>query len=121
MDYLKDIIRKHGKFINLYIGKESTINQLSGDVEITYGSPNPVKGMLEDLSDASAIWKIPGKSVSKAKIFVCHKNYKNLFLASHKIEIDNETYYGWKDGAGSNLRIKEEDNYLRVYLIRKLF
>lgn len=121
MDELKSIIRAHGKYINIFIGKESTKNTLTGDITITYGSPNPVKGLLEDMSDASAVYKIPGVNTTKSKIFVCHKNYRTIFENSHKIEIDNEIYYGYKDDAGNKIRIKEEGNYIRVYLVRRIF
>lgn len=121
MDELKSIIRQHGKYINVYIGKETVTDQLEESIEITYYSPNRIKGMLEDLSVASAVYKMPGINTTKSKIFVCHKSYRTLFENSHKIEINNEIYYGYKDGAGSNIVIKEEGSYIRVYLKKKLF
>lgn len=121
MDELKEIIRKFGKYINVYIAKESPKNILTGDINIEYGSPNPIKGILEDMSDASAVYKIPGVNTTKSKIFVCHKNYRTIIENSHKVEINNEVYYGYKDDSGNKLRIKEEGNYIRVYIIRKLY
>lgn len=122
MDELKEIIRTHGTYINIWIGKESTKNSLTGDKTITYSSPNRVKGILEDMSEASAVYKIPGKAVTDSKIFVCHKNYKTLFENSHKITInDDEIYYGFQNAAGNKLRIKTEGNFVRIYLIRKIF
>lgn len=121
MDVLKNIIRTEGKYVNVFIGKETTKNSLTGDVTVTYSANNPIKGLLEDMSDASAVYKIPGVATTKSKIFVCHKSNRGIIEASHKIVIDEETYYGYKDGAGSKIRIKCEGNYIRVYLTRKLF
>ena len=121
MDVLKNIIRTEGKYVNVFIGKETTKNSLTGDVTVTYSANNPIKGLLEDMSDASAVYKIPGVATTKSKIFVCHKSFRTIFENTHKIEIDNELYYAYKDDSGSKIRIKEEGNYIRVYLTRKLF
>ena len=122
MDCIQDVINSEGKYIQVYIGKETVTDVREGSVTITYPSPpDSIKGILEDLTPASAVYKMPGKNVQKGKIFVCHKNYRSTFEASHKIIIDDETYYGWRDGAGSNLTIKGEGNYIRVYLMGKLY
>ena len=73
------------------------------------------------LSAASAVYKMPGVATTKSKIFVCHKSYRELFEAAQMIEIANETYYGYRDDAGTKLLIKEEDDYIRVYLTRRLY
>ena len=120
-DPLKEIIRKYGTYISVYIAKETITNAHEGTVDLTYYTPNPIKGILEDMSDASAVYKMPGIASTDSKIFVCHSSYKEIIEASHKIEINGKIFYGYKDGNGSKIRIKTEGSYLRIYLTRKLF
>jgi len=121
MNELKNLIQLLGKYINVFQAKESVTDELEGTVSLVYYNPIPVRGILTDMTDAQAVYKIPGIQTTQAKIFVTHKSNKQIILSSHKIEIDNEEYYGFKDGNGDKIRIKQEGDYIRVYLVRKIY
>ena len=62
---------------------------------------------------------MPGIRTSKAKELIIEKKYKNLIKASSKILIDGEYYYGWKDNVGNKLQIREQGEYIRIYVYIK--
>jgi len=42
-----------------------------------------------------------------------------LILQSHKIVIEGNNYYGWRDNAGSNIQYRKEGEYYRVLIYSK--
>ena len=118
---LNESMRAYGRTINIFIATETVTDELEGTVSLVYQNPIPMEGMLEDLSAAKAVYMMPGIQTDKRKIFITDKDNRSLIEASHKIEIDNEVYYGYKNGNGDKIAIKEEGDFIRVFLARKLY
>lgn len=115
---LQDFLNERGTAIFIYIAKETVVDQLDGTVELTFYNPIPIKGLVEDLTDAQAVWKLPGIKTLDAKVVTINKKYKSIIQNCHKIVINSCEYYGYRDNAGKYLRMKEEGIFLRLYLTR---
>ena len=88
-------------------------------VTVTELPPLPVKALVNDLTAASAQWKMPGIEITGAKVVCVNRKYRTLIENSQRIAIRNnfktmEYFEGWKiDG---KMQIKEEGNYLVFYI-----
>ena len=119
---LQDLIRKEGKWINIFPGLETIDDPYEKNVITTPISPVPVKGLVVDLTATQAQWKMPGVKVSKAKIIYIDKKYRSLLENSCKIEIRNsdkeiEVYEGWRENG--KMQYREQGRYLEVNIYSK--
>jgi len=118
MDEYKHTIKKVGKILLIYVAKETETDPIEKTIELTYMNPIPVKGIIEDLAPNQMIWRLPGLEVTKGKMVVIPKRYKKSVILSHKFEVrgEDETYYGYREGAGKNMQLKTIGNYIQFYI-----
>ncbi len=118
---MENLFKEHAKNIKVYIARETIIDPYEKNVELTNLNPLPLKAIVTDLTTSQATWKMPGIEVSKAKELIIEKKYRSLIEKSQKITIQRDTadYYGWKDNAGKNMQIREEGDYIRLYIYSK--
>lgn len=112
MDEFKDLIQREGKIIRIYIGKETQSDPFEKNVSISMENPIPIKGLVTDLVSSQIQWKIPGIRTEEAKELIIPKRHRGLIEMSHKIQINNYDYIGWRDNNGK-MQIREEGNYIR--------
>ena len=110
---------EHSKIIKIYVGNETTIDPFEKNVEVTMLNPIPIRGIVTDLTTTTAQWKMPGIVADKAKEIIIPKRYRNLLEMSQKIQVqdDDDYYEGWRQN--SKMQIREEGEYLRIYIYVK--
>jgi len=114
---LNDFFRNVGQTIKVYLATETIEDPYEKNVSLTDLNPLPLKAIVTDLIASQAQWKMPGIEIEKAKQIIIKKNRRNLIEQSHKIEIDNEFYWGWR--VNGRMQIREEGDFLRIYVYIK--
>ena len=113
------IFRKNSQAILIYLGIESSEDPFEHNVSISYLNPLPIQAIVTDIEFAQVNWKMPGIITNKAKQLLVEKKYRTLLEQSSKIQIvgDTDYYHGWeRDG---KMQIREEGDYLKVYIYIK--
>lgn len=111
---MEQVFREHSRYIRIYVAKETIVDPIEKNVELTEFNPYPIKAIVADLTFAQAQWKIPGVTVDKTKEIIIEKKNRSLLELSQKIEVDGEFYEGWR--VNGKMQIREEGNYLKVYI-----
>lgn len=114
---MDNLFREHSKCIKIYMAVETIVDPYEKNVETVMLNPLPIKAIVSDITFAKSQWAMPGITTSKTKEILIEKKHRNLLLKSHKIEVDNELYEGWR--VNGKMQIREEGNYLRVYIYFK--
>lgn len=117
MRELDELIKEEGQWIKIYLGKEVIDDPEEQNVNVTLFNPVPVKALVTDLTSAQMKWKIYGIETEQGKELVIKNKYRTLIEQSQKIEIKGVDYIGWRDNFGQ-MQIREEGNYLRIYIYR---
>jgi len=115
MDELRELIRKEGKIIRVYLGKEVENDPFEHTVTVTMYNPVPIKGLVTDLIASQIQWKLTRIRTEEGKELVVDKRHKDLLERSQKIEIDGQEYIGWRDNWGK-LQLRQEGNYVRILI-----
>ena len=105
--------------ILVYQGIETVDDPFEKNVTETFLNPLSVKALVMDLNATQANYKMPGINISKAKNLYIDKRYRSLIENSQKFELKNsigvtENYQGWR--VNGKMQIREEGNYLQVYI-----
>lgn len=121
MKHLDKVFKERGKYIQIWVGKERTIDPASYDKDITYYTPITISVLdVNQLSPEQLQWKMSGQYTTDAKVLVIDRDYLSAIKLSHKLTIDNKEYYGYRDASGNNFQIREIDNdYFQIYTVRK--
>ena len=116
---MDDLIRDIGKTILVYLAVETLADPIEKNVTRSYLNPTPIYGIVTDLTATKAQWAMPGIVTDKAKEIIVDKQYKSLLEQSGKLQILGETdnYDGWR--INSKMQIREEGDYIRVYIYIK--
>lgn len=107
----------NSKIIKVYIAIEMIEDPVEKNTTKTLLPPLPIRAIVSDLTASQARWKLSGVDVSKSKEIYVNKCYRSLLEKSVKIEIDGEDYEGWK--VNGQMQIREEGDYLRIYIYNK--
>ncbi len=111
---LTDLLNNEGQNIKIYFSSETVVDPNYQIKErVLTGSMN-VRGLVSDLSYAKAIWRMPGIKSEITKEIITQYKFKSYFLKSEKIEIDGETFYGYKPANGNKIQIKRMGDYMSV-------
>jgi hypothetical protein len=114
---LNEFFRDASQYIRIILASEIEADPFEHNVELTELPSVPIRAIVSDVSPASAIWKMPGISVEKMKEIIIKKHHENLLLQSYKIEINGETYHGWRINGRLSYRIEED--FIRAYVYIK--
>ena len=115
---LNEFFRNAGKSIRVYLAQEIEIDPFEHTKEFTELSPIPIKAIVTDLIASQSEWKMPGITTAKSKEIIIKKKHRSLIEQSYRIEINGESYQGWK--VHGKMQIREEGDFLRIYVyIRK--
>lgn len=114
MDYL---FKESSKKIRIYLSVDTINDPFEKTVTTSLLPPLPINAIVTDYTASQAMWKIEGIRVSKAKEIIVEKKHRSLIEKSQKIEVDGESYEGWR--VNGKMQIREEDNYLRIYIYSK--
>lgn len=116
---MKNLFKEHSKKILIYPAKINTIDPVEKNIEITYLNPLPIRALVSDLTFAKIQWAMPSIVTDKAKEIVVEKKHRKLLEQSYKIKIQGEDdeFVGWK--RNSHMQIREEGEYLRLYIYIK--
>jgi hypothetical protein len=117
MNELEEIFDQEGQYIRFFIGKETTEDDFEGTTSLEYTNSLPIKALVSDLGMGKIQWSMPGITTDKAKEIIIESKHRNLFEQTHKIKIDDEYYYGWKQNG--KLQYKISGNYLTAYIYYK--
>jgi len=120
---LDDVMNTQGTWIRVYVGKETIQDPFEKDVTVVCTNPIPVRAIVEDLTSASAQWKMPGIKVAKVKDILVDYKHRALLEHSSKIEYQGELYEGWKEQGKMQLREQPGvggNGYLRLYIYSKV-
>lgn len=114
-----DIFKKRGKWIRVYVGKETIEDPIEKNTSVQHKTHFPILAVIEDLTSAQAAYKMIGIQSSKAKDILIDAKYRNILELSTKIFYDGDFYQGWRDN--SKLQIREvpgdgSGDYLRIYM-----
>ncbi|MBN1467734.1 MAG: hypothetical protein JW924_03330 [Fusobacteriaceae bacterium] len=116
---LNEFFNSKARNIYIYVARETIADPEEKNVELNYLPPYTIKALITDLTTTQAMWKLQGIHVQRAKeLVIASKDFK-IILMSHKIVIDGNTYYGWKDNAGKNIQYRNEGDYYRVLVYSK--
>lgn len=110
---METIFRQNSSKIKIYLATEIINDPTEKTVNLNYLNPLPIDAIVTDLDSTSAMWKMPGIIISRAKQLIIEEKNKNLLEQSYRIEIDGDFYYGWKKNG--KLNYIKQGNYLRVY------
>ena len=116
---MEKVFKEKSKNIRVYIAIETIVDPFEKNVVKNELNPFPLKAIIVDLTTSQAMWKMPGIEIKKAKEIILHRRYRSLIEKSSRIVIDGEDYYGWRDNSGTRLQIREEENYIRLYVYSK--
>jgi len=121
MKALDKIFRERGKYIQIWVGKERTIDPDTYDKNVTFYTPITILALdVNQLSPEQLRWKMSGQYTTDAKVLIIERDYLNHIKLSHKLTIDNKEYYGYKDAVGTNFQVREIDNdYFQIYTVRR--
>jgi len=108
---------EQSKSIKIYLATETQLDPFEKNVSRSYLNPLPIKAIITDLVASQINWKMPGIIADKAKEIIIKKKYRNLIERSQKIEVNDELYEGWR--LNGKMQIREEGNYLRIYIYMK--
>jgi len=114
---MEQLFREESQFIRIYYSVEQETDPFEHTVELTDLPSLPIKAIVTDLIASQAIWKMPGIKLSKAKEIIIEKKYRSLIEISEKIKVDDDYYEGWKENG--KLQIRQEGDYLRIYIYSK--
>lgn len=114
---LKELIREEGKWIKVFLAKETQVDPFSKEVSSSMINPIPIRGLVTDLTVTKAHYAMIGVMTDKAKEIIIPKSKKSLLEQSHKLQIDDEYYVGWRENGKFQYRI--EGDYLRAYIYIK--
>lgn len=119
---LKAIFEKEAKWIQIYMGTETIDDPFEKNVTKSFINPLSIRAIVTDLIASQVQWKMPGIKTQKAKDILVHKKDRTLLEQSQRIEFRNsdgitEHYQGWRENG--KMQIREEGEYLRVYIYSK--
>jgi len=117
MNELEFLIKEQGINIRVYVANETTTDPNYNEKIASILNSIPLRALVSDISYAKAIWRMPGIKSSQVKEITCNKRYRNLIEKSHKIQIGNNYYYGYKPANGDKIQIKECGDYIIVLVI----
>lgn len=115
---LDDVMKVQGEYIKLYLAKETVEDPFEKNVSLSTLNPISVRAIVEDLTSAQAVWKMPGVKVAKVKDICVEARHRKLLELSSKIEIQGEMYHGWREFGKMQLRDQPgvgTKGYVRVY------
>jgi len=113
------LFKEESQRIRVYLSFETIADPYEKNVDKTPQKPRIISAMVTDLVSTQLEWKMPGVQTNKAKELMIEKKYRTLIECSEKVEINNEYYYGWRDNAGERVQIREEGDYLKIYIYLK--
>lgn len=121
-DPLDDLIEKEGQWLEVYMGIETIDDAFEKNVITTNINPISIKAFVSDQVASKAQWIMIGIKVSQIKEIYFAKKYRGLIEASQKIGLRNnhgstDYFEGWREN--SKMQIREEGEYLRVYIYSK--
>lgn len=110
---LKELIREEGKWIKIFLGKETQTDPFEKSVSIATINPIPIRGLVTDLVASQTQYKMPGIRTEQGKEIIIPSSKRTLIEQSHRIEIDGDKFMGWRDNNGK-MQIRQEGNYIRI-------
>ena len=114
---MEEFFNDMAETIKIYTSLETQLDPYEKNVSITRLNSLPVKAIVTDLIFSQITWKMPGIVTDKAKEIVIKKKYRSLLEKSEVIEVRGKLFEGWK--VNRNLQIREEGDFLRVYIYVK--
>jgi hypothetical protein len=114
---LNEFFRDASQMIRVTIATEVEVDPFEHNVELTELPSIPIRAIVQDLIASQAQWKLAGIVTEKAKEIMVKKNNRSLIEQSYKIEINGETYHGWK--INGRMQIREEGDFIRLYVYIK--
>ena len=87
------------------------------NIEVTCLNPLPVRAIVTDLTPTQMKWKSSGIIEEDGKEIIIEKKYRPLLEMSYKLKVGTKYYLGWK--INGKMVIREEGNFLRIYIYRK--
>lgn len=114
---MEKLFKEKSQKIRVYLAVETIEDPFEKNISLTQLNPLSIRAIVSDISPASAIWKMPGISVSKTKEIIIKKKYENLLKQSQFIEVDGSLYEGWRISGRLSYRI--EGDFLRAYIYIK--
>lgn len=112
---MEDLFKQEATIVRVHIAKEKLADPYEKNTTKQWQS-FPVKAIVGDLLASQLDWKLPGVKALKAKVLLIQRKHIFLFEMSGKIVIDGETYYGWRQAAGSKLQITKVRDYAQIYV-----
>jgi len=116
---LKELFDSTAQTVYIHIARETIADPTEKNVELRYLPPYSIKAIVTDLTTTQAMWKLQGIHVRRAKEMLIQAKDFSLITKSHKIVIEGNTYYGWKDNAGTNIQYRKEGEYYKVLVYSK--
>ena len=114
---MDNIFKEHSQKILIYLATTVDQDPFEHNVETTYLNPLPIKSIVTDLTPTQMKWKSSGIIEDDGKEIIIEKKYRSLLEKSYKIRIEDNDYLGWKQNG--KMVIREEQNFLRIYIYRK--
>lgn len=121
MKELRGLFKKKAKRILVYISRETLADPFEKNVNLTTLNPIPLPALVSDLLSDKTMWKMYGVQPNRARKLVLEKRYREIIEMSSKIKVDGDSteYVGWKDYAGNQIQIKEDGDYIILYIYSK--
>jgi len=116
---MKDLFEENAKKIRVYVAVETVLDPFEKNTSEANLTPYVIKAMITDLISSQVAYKMPGIITEKAKELMIEKKHKTLIESCNMIQISGENYYGWRDNSGKNLQLREECEYIRLYVYKR--
>lgn len=114
---MEKLFKEFSKPIKIYLATEMETDPFEHTVELTELNPFPIKAIISDLTASQSQYKMIGIVADKSKEIMVEKKYRSLLEKSVVIEVEKELYEGWR--VSGKMQIREEGNFLRVYIYIK--
>ena len=112
-----NLFKEHSQKIKIFLSVETITDPYEKTVSNSVLNSLPIKAIVTDLTPTQMKWKSNGIIEDDGKEIIIEKKHRSLIEKSYKIRIGDNNYLGWKQNG--KMVIREEDNYLRIYLYRK--
>lgn len=114
---MDELFKNSSQKIKIYLAVTTVEDPYEKNESLSELPSLPISAIVTDLTFAKIQYAMPGITTEAAKEIIIEKKYKNLFEASHKIEIDGTIYDSWK--ISGRTQYKVEQNYIRAYIYQK--
>ncbi len=114
---MDELFKEQAINIRIYMAVETVNDPYEKTVEINMLPSLPIKAIVTDVAFAKIQYAMPGIVTDKVKEIIIKKKYRSLIEKSQKITIAGDFYEGWRQN--SRMQIREEGNFLRIYVYIK--